>query len=148
MRVRAVQFKSPVRTGPESHHRLNFLNVLDEQMMVGVRPRADEVEDGYRDRGYFVGTIDVYYGKGPEGDLPGGSTGERYIIIRSPRVDRQTGEPLITVIDAAEGSCEPLSDAMAIKVYGVEGQWMFRPEPTTRAAAPEAKRAERARPLA
>ena len=68
MRVRAARFKTNVRTGPESSDNRNELNVLDAQLMVGVRPRdATDPADGH-----LVGTIDYYLGRGPEGDLPGG----------------------------------------------------------------------------
>jgi hypothetical protein len=153
MRVRVARFKTRIRTGPESIDQQDFLNIMDSQMMIGVRPSATvdphEICDGY-----FVGTIDAYYQRGPEGDLPGGETGEQYLIIRSPKTDRQTGEPLVTVVSMQNvADVEALSPAMAAKVYGADGQWML-PYPTrpilgaVRAPEREEPRPARARQLA
>jgi hypothetical protein len=79
--------------------------------------------------GCKVGTIDVYYGQGPEGDLPGGETGARYCIIRSPHQDKQTGGPYVLIVglEACMG-IEPLTPEMARRLYGDNEEFMYRPE--------------------
>jgi hypothetical protein len=120
MRVRAVRFTHGVRTGVKSSvNDLTALDVTDDHLRVGVRG-----EPGYR-----VASIDAYFGPGPEGDLPGGETGARYLIIRSPCIDLQTGEPLTVVVPLERVlDCQPLSETQAAIIY-----------PATQPRAPERK---------
>jgi len=123
MKVRVIRFSHPVRSGPEVGHLQPYLNVLDAHFCAGNRSEA-----------HSIGTIDVYYGEGPAHGLPSGETGARYAIIRSPHVDRQTGEPLVTIVGLEHVvDVEPLTPAFCAKVYGSSGEFMYQsptpPEP-------------------
>jgi len=113
VRVRLIRFLRPVRTGPDAQHILEALDVTDDHFRIGVQG-----EDGHR-----VGTIDAYYGPGPEGDLEPGKVAHDYAIIRSPKTSRQTGELVITVVPLTMVvETEPLSAKMAATIYPAHQQ--------------------------
>ena len=138
MRARAIRFSRPVRLGVRAGDNVTGIDIMSEAMTRGAIGVPGEP-------GYRLGTIDVYYGKGPDGGLPGGETGSRYVIVRHPALDHQANPPAPFVIVIAMESvvdAEPMSAAEMDRVYGKDREHEFRPEDTAPPQKPRAVEAK------